>query len=168
MFSIGKLSSVKATPPKATDKIKLFTPDMAHFEAISRVAEYPHSYLYDNCKFDPSPISDGEIYRDEALSVEALHNLHLGDTQVHRSFSYRIRVKDKTILYTGDVDSIADIEAFLAAYAPQAASDYVVVAGDTVGKIAVKFGVDWKELAQFNKLANPDLIYVGQTLKIPQ
>ena len=46
--------------------------------------------------------------------------------------------------------------------------DYVVVAGDTVGKIAVKYGVDWKELAQYNKLANPDLIYVGQTLKIPQ
>ena len=64
--------------------------------------------------------------------------------------------------------AVEDIEAFLAANAPAAASDYVVVSGDTVGKIAVKFGVDWKELAQFNKLANPDLIYVGQTLKIPQ
>ena len=113
MFSIGKLSSVKATPPKVTDKIKLFTPDMSHFEAISRVAEYPHSYLYDNCKFDPSPISDGEIYRDKTVSVEALHNSHLGDTPVHKSFSYRIKVKDKTLLYTGDVDTIADIDDFL-------------------------------------------------------
>ncbi len=113
MFSIGKLTTVKAIPLKAADRIKLFTPDMRLFEAVSTVAEYPHSYLYDNCKFDPNPISDGEIYRDEALSVEALHNLHLGDTLPHRSFSYRIRIKDKTILYTGDVDSISDIDLFL-------------------------------------------------------
>ena len=65
--------------------------------------------------------------------------------------------------------AVEDIEAFLAQIgALEADVDYVVVAGDTVGKIAVKYGVDWKELAQYNKLANPDLIYVGQTLKIPQ
>ena len=54
------------------------------------------------------------------------------------------------------------------AAADKADADYVVVAGDTVSKIAIRYGLDWKELAQYNKLANPNLIYVGQTLKIPQ
>ena len=54
------------------------------------------------------------------------------------------------------------------AAADKADVDYVVVAGDTVSKIAIRYGLDWKELAQYNKLANPNLIYVGQTLKIPQ
>ena len=63
--------------------------------------------------------------------------------------------------------AVEDIEAFAAAIA-KVDVNYVVVAGDTVGKIAAKYGVDWKELAQFNKLANPDLIFVGQVLKIPQ
>ncbi len=113
MFTIGKLTAVKATPLKATDKIKLFTPDMDYFEPVSKIASYPVGYLYENCKFDPLPIADGEIYRDENISVEALHNLHLGDTPEHKSFSFRIKANDKTVIYTGDVDTIADIEAFL-------------------------------------------------------
>ena len=64
--------------------------------------------------------------------------------------------------------AVEDIAAFATSAADKADVDYVVVAGDTVGKIALKYGVDWKELAQFNKLANPDLIFVGQVLKIPQ
>ena len=64
--------------------------------------------------------------------------------------------------------AVKDIAAFATSAADKADVDYVVVAGDTVGKIALKCGVDWKELAQFNKLANPDLIFVGQVLKIPQ
>ena len=61
--------------------------------------------------------------------------------------------------------AVEDIAAFATSAADKADVDYVVVAG---GKIALKYGVDWKELAQFNKLANPDLIFVGQVLKIPQ
>ena len=66
--------------------------------------------------------------------------------------------------------AVEDIEAFIAqlAAADKADVDYVVVAGDTVSKIAIRYGLDWKELAQYNELANPNLIYVGQTLKIPQ
>ena len=65
--------------------------------------------------------------------------------------------------------AVEDIEAFIAQLAADKADvDYVVVAGDTVSKIAIRYGLDWKELAQYNKLANPNLIYVGQTLKIPQ
>jgi len=44
---------------------------------------------------------------------------------------------------------------------------YVVQKGDSVYKIAKKFGVDWRELAEYNHLANPALIYPGERLFIP-
>lgn len=44
---------------------------------------------------------------------------------------------------------------------------YEVKKGDTVYKIARRFGLDWRELAGYNHLGNPDLIYPGERLFIP-
>jgi len=44
---------------------------------------------------------------------------------------------------------------------------YVVQAGDTLYSISRQFGVNVWELAQFNNLMNPNLIYAGQVLMIP-
>lgn len=43
---------------------------------------------------------------------------------------------------------------------------YVVKAGDTLSEIAMKYGTTYQELARINNIANPDLIYVGQVIKI--
>ena len=43
---------------------------------------------------------------------------------------------------------------------------YTVVLGDTLGKIANRFGVTVDELVKLNKLSDPNLIYVGTVLKI--
>ncbi len=42
-----------------------------------------------------------------------------------------------------------------------------VKSGDTLSEIAAKHGVDWREMAELNKLENPDLIFPGQVFKIP-
>ena len=44
---------------------------------------------------------------------------------------------------------------------------YVVQAGDTLFSIARRFSVPVNELARYNGVLNPDVIYVGQELKIP-
>ena len=46
-------------------------------------------------------------------------------------------------------------------------STYVVVAGDTLSKIASRFGTTTQELVKLNDISNPNLIYVGEILKIP-
>ncbi|KAM7203295.1 CVNH domain containing protein [Rhypophila sp. PSN 637] len=46
-------------------------------------------------------------------------------------------------------------------------AEYTVVANDTLRNIGAKFGVEWQEIAKHNCIQNPDLIYPGQTLKIP-
>lgn len=45
---------------------------------------------------------------------------------------------------------------------------YVVSRGDTLHAIAWRFGVDYLRIAHLNRLANPDLIFPGQRLRIPQ
>lgn len=45
---------------------------------------------------------------------------------------------------------------------------YKVVSGDTLSGIGQKFGVSWKKIAEVNDVKPPKyIIYVGQTLKIP-
>ena len=44
---------------------------------------------------------------------------------------------------------------------------YIVNNGDTLGKIAQKFGTTYQELARINGISNPNLIKVGQVLKLP-
>lgn len=44
---------------------------------------------------------------------------------------------------------------------------YTVSSGDSLSKIAKKYGIDWKDIAIVNKIGSPYTIYVGQKLIIP-
>ena len=44
---------------------------------------------------------------------------------------------------------------------------YVVQAGDTLSAIAVRYGTTVQTLAELNHIANPNLIYVGEIIKLP-
>lgn len=44
---------------------------------------------------------------------------------------------------------------------------YTVVSGDTLSGIASKYGTTYQKLAEYNGIANPNLIIVGQKIRIP-
>ena len=44
---------------------------------------------------------------------------------------------------------------------------YTVKSGDTLSAIASKYGTTYQKLAEYNGIANPSLIHVGQKIKIP-
>lgn len=50
---------------------------------------------------------------------------------------------------------------------PATGGTYTVKAGDTLGSIARTYGTSFTVLAQINNIANPNLIFVGQVLKLP-
>lgn len=52
--------------------------------------------------------------------------------------------------------------------APAPGDAHVVAKGDTLGQISRTYGVSVDDLAKANGIANPDLIYPGQTIVIPQ
>ena len=49
------------------------------------------------------------------------------------------------------------------------ASTYVVEPGDSLSKIASKYGLNWKAIYDANRdtIKNPDMIHPGQEIKIP-
>jgi nucleoid-associated protein YgaU len=70
----------------------------------------------------------------------------------------------------------SDVESGGSSTAPPPASQggqsYTVAKGDTLSKIAKRFygnAGDWKKIYEANKdvIKNPDLIYPGQTFRIP-
>lgn len=44
---------------------------------------------------------------------------------------------------------------------------YTVQKGDTLSQIASRYRTTYKKIAQYNNIKNPDLIYIGQKIKIP-
>ena len=44
---------------------------------------------------------------------------------------------------------------------------YTIVSGDTLSTIANRFGTTYQEIARINGIPNPDIIHVGQVIKIP-
>jgi N-acetylmuramoyl-L-alanine amidase len=44
---------------------------------------------------------------------------------------------------------------------------YVVQSGNTLGSIAARYNTSWQKLASYNHIANPNLIYINQTVCIP-
>lgn len=45
---------------------------------------------------------------------------------------------------------------------------YTVQRGDTLSRIARRYGISMTVLAQVNNISNPNQIYVGQVLRIPE
>lgn len=63
----------------------------------------------------------------------------------------------------------SDVEIISVSSAPiqaPATNTYTVQSGDTLSNIAAKFGTNYQSLASLNGISNPNLIYVGQTLRV--
>ena len=63
----------------------------------------------------------------------------------------------------------ADVEIISVSSAPiqaPATNTYTVRSGDTLSSIAAKFGTSYQTLASLNGISNPNLIYVGQVLRV--
>ncbi|MGC4018739.1 MAG: GH25 family lysozyme [Muricomes sp.] len=45
---------------------------------------------------------------------------------------------------------------------------YVIQPGDTLSGIAHRYNTTYKELAALNAIPNPDIIYTGETIKVPE
>ncbi len=58
--------------------------------------------------------------------------------------------------------------AYVPPVAPSANTEvYIVQKGDILGRLAVRFNTTTKTLISMNNLSNPDVLYVGQELRVP-
>ena len=94
-----------------------------------------------------------QIAREYNVSVE--HIVELND------------IEDPNLIYPGqklritesNVTDLSPVDNTIQVY-------YVVKEGDTLNRIARRFGITLNEILQYNDIQNPNLIYPGQTIKI--
>lgn len=83
----------------------------------------------------------------------------------------RITVKEAAVVEPAPVEPApvepAPVEPAPVEPAPEEVV-YIVVPGDVLWRIAVKYNTTWEELAKYNNLANPNLIFPNQSIKIPK
>ena len=113
------------------------------------------------------------------VSAQGVYVTQPGDTlfSIARQFGVTLdaliaanNITNPNLIHAGLTLVIPGQEAPSAPGAPAAPSEYgsyTVVAGDTLGNIAARFNTDYFTLAQINNIVNPDLLYIGQVLKVP-
>lgn len=71
-------------------------------------------------------------------------------------------------VYAGQVLYMPSGYASDPVYYPTSGGTYVVQQGDTLGKIAARIGVSWRDILAVNpQIYNPSLIYTGQVINLP-
>ena len=122
-------------------------------------------------KFNLNPLGDGVIIGHAEGHARGVASNH-GDPehlwkQLGMSYTmdtFRAAVAEKLAELKGETQTPEEPEQ------PEDTNyiTYQVQRGDTLSGIGVKFGVDWRTLVTFNNLADPNLIFPGQVMKIPQ
>ncbi|KLD54307.1 LysM peptidoglycan-binding domain-containing protein [Limosilactobacillus fermentum] len=118
---------------------------------------------------DPNQIWPGQVLKvTGTVSQESTYYVQAGDTlsSIATKFGTTVsnlvsinHISNPNVIYVGQKIYVGE--------AKQGQSNaYTVQSGDTLSAIASKFGTTWQALAQKNGLANPNVIYVGQTLTI--
>ncbi|MEK1347419.1 LysM peptidoglycan-binding domain-containing protein [Limosilactobacillus fermentum] len=118
---------------------------------------------------DPNQIWPGQVLKvTGTASQESTYYVQSGDTlsAIATKFGTTVsslvsinHISNPNVIYVGQKIYVGE--------ATQGQSNaYTVQSGDTLSGIAAKFGTTWQALAQKNSLANPNVIYVGQTLTI--
>lgn len=80
--------------------------------------------------------------------------------------SVNTQIPDFDVIQIGEVINLP-VGANLAALHQTNARTYTVQTGDTLSGIAAQYGTDWQTLQTLNGIANPNLIYVGQVIRLP-
>ncbi len=115
-----------------------------------------------------------KVRRGDSLSVIARrYETSVSNLMAMNSLRSRHRIRVGQTLRLPDAQapqplSLQAAAAMQAVYRePQASTSYQVKKGDTVSKIARRFGVAEGEFLAANEIRNQDLLYPGQMLKIP-
>lgn len=105
-----------------------------------------------------------------SAQTQTVYIVRAGDTL--SQIAARFGTTTTAIAYANGIINVNRIYAgqrlVIPAPAPlQGTTFYVVGRGDTLARIAARFGTTVGAIASTNGIANPNLIYVGQQLRIP-
>ncbi|HET90900.1 MAG TPA: LysM domain-containing protein [Chloroflexi bacterium] len=122
--------------------------------------------------FTPQPES-AEPTALPAVTGQTTHTVQRGENLFRIALRYGTTVQEvaaangianPALIYVGQV---LTIPAAGVTPPPAGGTTYVVQPGDNLFRIALRYNMSYLYLAQYNNIANPSSIYVGQVIRIP-
>jgi LysM repeat protein len=114
----------------------------------------------------PTPATNYTVVSGDTLSQIARKNgISLADLKQWNNMTSDLIFPGQQLKVANGANSQAAVAAVQPAPVTTSTSDYVIQSGDTLSKIASKFGTTVTALKQLNGLSS-DLIYAGKTLKV--
>lgn len=114
LWNIRKLNQVKDRNRK--ESLDIFIPNLFCWKNIYNMLLCTEGNFHTDYKVNGLPIEDGVLYESDDCKVIAQHNNHLGcfdKKGAWLSYSYKIILENTTIVYSGDIKNIDDLETFV-------------------------------------------------------
>ncbi len=159
-------------------------PDIGNGQFAGLIVEYDETKEFEN-RITKISLEDGT-----PLNMEAYYTVVTNDFLVTGGDKYDFKraknvvdtfipirdvlveaVKEAKIITPEAVDYITKAEVVVPVPVPTpepVVEKYTVKSGDVLWRIAKMFNKNWKDLAQFNNLKNPNLIFPGQLINLPE
>lgn len=122
----------------------------------SRLNRYPLWYAHHSNTFDGTDCGIWQ-YTSQGQAPGIMGNVALNILFV--DYPTAIRKAGLNYLNTEDSPPLPHTQDYIS---------YVVQTGDTLSGIATRYGTGYQILAALNDISNPDLIYPGQTIRLPE
>lgn len=114
LWNIRKLNTNHCANPTFAfngKKIDVFMPHDKTFPAIMEMLKHTEGNFEIDFSINENIYDDGVIFEEDGLKVSAFHNNHLAPADGKwTSFSFLVEANGKSLVYSGDVKSIEDIE----------------------------------------------------------
>jgi len=184
----GVPSTSGSTAPASTPASTSATSNIAHtvragdtLYRISLVYGVPvDDLIAANHLSNPNALTPGQEVRipssTSGSASTSTYVIRPGDTLAEIAIRYNTTVdglatangiSNPSRIYPGQVLTIPSPGAVAREYPAQSATSHTVAQGETLGRIALRYGVTVSALAAANGISNPARIYPGQVLSIP-
>lgn len=104
-----------------------------------------------------------EVYADK-VDLQIVNFVTVSKDKITLKAMQRVDPKSKEFI---EIDKFELTNTVAEGRKPTIQKVYIVLPGDCLWSIGLKFGTTWQKLAEINNISNPNLIYIDQVLVLP-